>query len=281
MKKYLLFVGLFLISYTNVQAQAGRDVDPDCNLTDADIKHPPVKFTRATIDQWIDEAIQKIRPGMKYKIMDTAEWANYINCNHFVPPGSDPHAGGKVGEVINFDWSEDTYKSKGLPTAEVIETGEFYFWWNRCNFKKFDEKTCKGLIDIIVKHESRHYDQWKNIALETLNSLNISLKKTVDGKSVTSFPETSKDLEAIAGAYKKFMSVWADQAHYQCREVEDYSLNILTGEMPSAFFDERIPYMMWYTKKCEASKWSTSFYPHILRANSIEKWWKLGNTQTK
>jgi hypothetical protein len=148
----------------------------------------------------------------------------------------------------------------------VIETGEFNFWWNRCNFKQMPEEKCKWLIDVIVKHESRHYDQWKNIATNTLKSL---------GESRT--PVTLKDLESTEGAVKKFMSVWSDVAHYQCREVEDYSMQIQTGEMPSDFFAERIPMMMWYTQKCEASKWKDEFQPHILRAKEIEKRWKSEN----
>jgi hypothetical protein len=268
-KNYLSFL-LFFVFFpsSSIFAQERK-----CNLKESDFTHPPEMYSRSTIERWVLEAAQHIRPNLPVKIMGTAEWSNYMNCRHFVPPGSDPHAGGKEDEFMDYNWSSETYQSRGLATAEVTETGEFNFWWNRCNYKKMSEQRCKWFIDLVIKHEGRHYDQWQNIAVETMNSFGTPIYPNI--------PKTIEDVKFIPGAYDRFMAVWSDVGHYQCREVEDYSMNFLTGEFPQFLHDERIPYMMWYTEKCEKSKWAAHFYPHILRAKAIEKWWKLGGNPKK
>jgi len=244
-------------------------------MTDDDFVHPPEIYSRETIESWINEAKKNLRPNLPVKIMGTAEWSNYINFHHFTPLDADPHHADIPGKAAyDFNWSEDTYIQNGLPTAEVTETGEFHFWWNRCNYKKMSLEKCKWFINLVVNHEGRHHDQWKEIALKVANKSNIVFKAE-DGTPY--FPSTLKDLEKYPDVKLEFLKIWSDPAHYQCREVEVYSIQLLNGEFPSFLYGERIPYMNWYAEKCAASTWSADFAPHLQRAKEVTEWWNKVN----
>lgn len=267
--KLLKLVTILAISLASQMGFAQTNIHD--GMTEADFTHPPEMYSRETIEKWINEAKQNLRPNLPVRVMSTAEWSNYMNFHHFTPLDADPHHADIHGTAAyDYNWSEDTYADKGLPTAEVTETGEFNFWWNRCNFKKMSEEKCKWFINLVVNHEGRHHDQWKEVALRVINRKNITVRAQ-DGTPY--FPSTLKDLESHPEAKAEFLKIWSDPAHYQCREVEVYSIQFLNGEFPSFLYAERIPYMTWYAEKCEASKWSSDFQPHLQRAKEIAKWW--------
>ncbi|MCB0308261.1 MAG: hypothetical protein KDD48_02730 [Bdellovibrionales bacterium] len=264
-KKVLVILGVCGLTFNALAQKSER-------ITDKDLTHPPTIYSIEQITAWVHEARDRIRPGMPVKIMSTADWSNYINFEHFVPFEADPHGqNNSTDHHYDYNWTQDTYASKGLPTAEVIETGEFNMWWNRCNFKKYSEDVCKQFIDLVIKHEGRHYDQWQEIALEVINQAEVVLINEDQNPQIPATLETLKKLSKEAEAI--FLAKWTDVDHYRCREVEDYSLNILKAEMPIVFWEERIPYMKIYTDWCRQSRWAGDFAPHIARADQIIEWW--------
>lgn len=263
----VLLLGASLTFILTAHAQDSHEI------TDAELSHPPELYSRAQITAWVQEVRDQVRPNMPVRIMSTAEWSNYINFHHMTPRDADPHGGEAVvekHEPYDFNWSEAATQ-KGLPTAELTETGEFYMWWNRCNFFKHDEAKCKTVIRMIISHEARHYDQWRAIALSVLNDAGIMLS---DDKQEPRMPSTVADFPTPE-VREKFMAIFTNVAHYQCREAEVYSAQLINGEMPSFVWKERIPYMGWYADKCANSRWNAEFAAILRRAGSIKTLWSL------
>lgn len=157
----------------------------------------------------------------------------------------------------------------------MTETGEFLLWWERCNYYDMSEEKCRTFIRTAVRHEARHFDQWQRIAVNVL---------TILGQAVRTNKLLSKldELDKYAGARKAFMNVWADPAHYQCREVEVYTQQIETGEMSKERLGEldfrrRLQGLHTYLQGdanspgCANSKWALEFANWIDRGRALFK----------
>lgn len=184
---------------------------------------PPELHSIQTMTTWAEGVAHAVNPGLQVKLLKTQDWADYINNHHFVPLTIEG-----VPEGYKFDFNfyatptrNQTLAPATLPAAEVTEEGKFIMWDNICNFLKYEERKCKELITMVVKHENEHYRQWLQIATEAVRRLNR-----------TETPKDLDELRQIPGAEEIFMRKWASGAHYQCREVEVYVAQMRSNEMP-------------------------------------------------
>jgi hypothetical protein len=79
-----------------------------------------------------------------------------------------------------------------------------------------------------------------------------------------------------------FMKIWADGAHYQCREVDVYATQIENGDMQKNVgsptdFNRRLKNMYVYANGdqnspgCANSKWAIEFKPYLNKAAQLLK----------
>jgi hypothetical protein len=167
------------------------------------------------------------------------------------------------GFVFDYNWDanlskQDRIAKVRLPTAEVTEEGRFVIWWNRCNFYELTEQECRGFIKIAVSHEAQHYNQWLTLARRTVDILGLKIET----------PKNIDELRKIEGAEKVFMKMWSDGAHYQCREVEVYTRQMLTGEMPIDM-PGRLKNLQNYYVGCGGSKHAEEFREFLQSAKQL------------
>ena len=151
---------------------------------------PPLIFSKEQIRDWTNEEIQVAGRILPVNLMDTERWSTYVNYNHFVPLTLE---GVPADYIFDYNWVENEDPRRFLPSAEVTETGEFVFWWNRCNYYEETEEKCRKFIRMAVSHEGYHHDQWQRIAIVVLTLLGEKVDQNNPPKTVT-------DLEVIDGA---------------------------------------------------------------------------------
>ncbi len=242
------------------------------NKSDKKFVRPPEKFSKQQIEAWVKEEAQTIGLDLPIDLVETEEWADYVNHHHFVPNSVEDIP---EGYEFDYNWAKDENPRRGLPCAEVIETGQFRLWWDRCNYYEMPEDKCRQFIKGAVRHEYGHYIQWQKIAITVLSAIGYN----VDSKKL---PAILTDVEAFAGAKEAFMRIWADPAHYQCREVEVYTTQIENGEMAKDTMSEsdwvrRLSAVYVYahgnknSPGCENSKWALEFSAFIKKADELFK----------
>jgi hypothetical protein len=159
--------------------------------------------------------------GLRVKLLNTEQWADYVNHHHFVPLTCE---GLKEGQHFDFNWvpgetPEERKKKHHLPSAEVIETGEFLFWWGRCAYFDETEETCSKLLTSYIDHEVGHFRQWERLV-----------------------------------ANGTFESKWSSCGEYQCREVEVYLAEINGAGMRKDILLSRLPTLSEYGAGCRKSE---------------------------
>ncbi|HLG20063.1 MAG TPA: hypothetical protein VI895_09660 [Bdellovibrionota bacterium] len=223
----------------------------------------PNLFKRKSIARWAKQVQEQFAPDLKVNLRTTEEWSEYVNHHHFVPLTCEG-----VPEDFLFDYNWDGTKEnpsdhRKLPAAEVTETGEFFLWEDVCNYREYSKDACLQFITTAVRHEARHHTQWMGIALEA------SLKATSTRENPPSYPRTLSDLHRYPGAKELFMTKWGNCAHYQCREVEVYSTQILTGEMAPDLAQKRLKNLDIYYQGCKESEWAADFGGDLWRAENV------------
>ena len=237
---------------------------PIAGFAQSKLTEPPIKFTKEQIQTWMDAEVATINPALPATLYETEEWQDYINEHHFVPLTLE---GVPDGYKFDFNWVENETPRRGLPTAEVIETGEFIFWWNKCNYYDLSEDACKKFINLVTTHENIHYSQWQRIAINVLTALGQKI-------STDKLPTKISDLEAVTGGKEAFMRIWADGGHYQCREVEAYVRQIENKEISEEILGKEgflarvnnlynYTYGSEYSEGCACSIWALEFSEYI------------------
>jgi len=247
------------------------------SLKDKKFVDPPVIFTRQKMQEWLGEEITKSRPNLPLELVDTEEWADYVNHHHFVPGTIEG-----LPENFEFDYNWSPEKPhRALPSAELTEKGRLMVWWQRCNYHELNEKQCQDYIHMVVAHEGRHFDQWQRIAVNALTFLGYDV-------APKNLPDSIEDIDAFKGAREAFMRVWADGAHYQCREVEVYASQITSGETSEktdTLFKQHLQGVYIYvhgsdySPGCANSKWAPEFSPFIKIADELFKKHNIGPAQ--
>lgn len=228
-------------------------------VKESDLRHPPQNISPNEIRQWVSDAVYRVNPELKVRLLQTSDWANYINNNHFVSLEAE---GVPPGYQFNYSWDPVTGPKAHLPVAEVTETGEFMFWTDKCNFSVMGRDACRELIEAITRHEARHYAQWKRQAFASMKEINPNRPPKSPPLSLSQMAKTN-------GAVVAFFRTWADEAHYQCREVEVYVDQIHAREIPGSELPVRLKALLNYTLGCSKSRWAREFSPNLAAAKVI------------
>lgn len=222
---------------------------------------PPVIHSKEQIAAWIQESLEKINPEIRFELMNGKDWSNYVNFHHFVPLTYD---GVPPNHRFDFSWIEDRNKrdSAEFPTAEVTETGKFTMWWNFCNFFEMPVEKCRDYIHGVTAHEAGHFRQWQTLATTAIEQ--------VWGNKPSKVPTDLAQLEQILGAREVFMKKWTDGPHYQCREVEVYTAQILKGEISNQMLNPPfLEQLYMYYSGCNNSQWRDEFKVHLENAEAV------------
>lgn len=225
--------------------------------------------------------------GATLKFLSSEVWGDYVNHHHFVNIQTE---GVPEGYKFEYSFKMDDFwnlpegkSPRGLPTAEIVETGEFYYWWEKYNYYALDEKKTTDHIHLVIDHELYHYLQWQRIVSNAM-VMGGCIQNTNDNHSPVmgiKIPSTLSQLREECGneIVDSFMKVWSDPAHYQCREVEVYSTQVEQNQVQTIGKDVFVKFLKNlknylkgeagnpYSIGCENSMWKAEFMPYVLQAN--------------
>ena len=223
-------------------------------------------YSLQQMSQILEDARKAYAPNLPVRIVGTSEWADYVNHHHFVPSSCEG-----VPADFTFDYNWDGHKEnwsdhRKLPSAEVTQTGEFLLWIDVCNYREMPRDECVKWMNMAVAHESQHHTQWMELAAEAASRASQGAPIQAD------FPSKLEDLRRIPGAEQAFMEKWGDCAHYQCREVEVYSNQFVSGQMGRNMAPKRLPNVNSYYNGCLASRWAGDFKRSLDLADVVFAW---------
>jgi hypothetical protein len=233
-------------------------------------KPPPVIVTFEEFSRWTADAVEKIHPGMEFKIVGTDEWSGYYNklpdapVKHFIDKACE---GLKPGETHDFNYIDDKGKRPRLAGAEVTENGVFYFWWHRCNFYDISPDVCRDeLIPVFVFHEGIHWEQRNRLIEEAINDV-LGESAPEHGRSLT-----LAEIEALPKGKeirKRFLAKWTNCDHYRCREIEAYMAEIEQGYTPDWEVPELLPVIGENVVRCRSSEVVGDFEADLRKAETF------------
>lgn len=266
------------------------------NLTHPPANDPKAPWTKEKIAAIAEPYLAKKRMELgidasaaKLVLQSSEVWSNYVNEHHFVDLRTE---GVPEGFKFDYNWKREDFwnlpegkKARGLPTAEIIETGDFYYWWERYNYYGMDQAATEKHIRLVVDHELYHYLQWKRIVSNAI-VMGACVQNMNDKKQpvlAIRIPATLAELKDTCGeeVTNLFMKEWTDPAHYQCREVEVYSTQIEDGSMSNAepdYFSRLVNNLNNYLNGeaenpysvgCKNSMWAGEFMPYVQKANRL------------
>ncbi|MBM3265258.1 MAG: hypothetical protein FJY97_17805 [candidate division Zixibacteria bacterium] len=183
----------------------------------------------------------------KIHLVDTSEWAAYVNFRHFVSLTAE---GAPDGHGYNFNYYADK-TPKSLPVGEITETGVFVMWKQVLAYYDIPRPFYASYLSDIVSHELRHYRQWQTLATEAMRMV---------GQDIAQTPRTRSDLSDEA--FVTFMEKWGDIAHYQGRELDVYTAQVREGELPPALL--AAPHVRHYYERAKGSRWREEFKASIV-----------------
>ncbi len=237
--------------------------------TNESLSYPPETISPKDLGEMLDslrgdERSHSDRVLPEIKLMKTAAWSNYVNFEHFGPLTFE---GIPEGHTFDYSWDKtltpEERQKRLLPAAEVTESGQFLLWDNYCNYYEIPAARCRSTLQLIFRHEVRHYQQWRKLAPERPSSPSRRKKPVSDLSSLL-------DLEKMPGAKVEFMKKWGNGPHYQCREVEVYTDQYLDKEITAAHLSAaRLKRLEGYFKGCRQGPWKAEFEPAMKNAERL------------